>query len=256
MTNEELKKKIVDVLQGNVEYELHYFPDDNYTEVEFDYDKLADALIANGYGNVADWKRKAEIAEKKFELLYTEANNSIILPKKEKYIQQAEKELAEEGNMTDEEKIKLENKIAFLENTVTIMQQRLKSLGKKYSEDLEKVNGELLKILQLQKENDELRARLDKAVELPCKVEDNIYVRYYNNKKKRHYLEIEKVSKTNFNITNGFLSGTVYTYDFSKRYEGDNCYNMRDYNKKWFTDPNKAKTHLTELKRSMRNETN
>ena len=33
--------------------------------------------------------------------------------------------------MTDEEKIKLENKIAFLENTVTIMQQRLKSLGKK-----------------------------------------------------------------------------------------------------------------------------
>lgn len=67
--------------------------------------------------------------------------------------------------MTDEEKIKLENKIAFLENTVTIMQQRLKSLGKKYSEDLEKVNGELLKILQLQKENAALRARLDKAVD-------------------------------------------------------------------------------------------
>ena len=65
--------------------------------------------------------------------------------------------------MTDEEKIKLENKIAFLENTVTIMQQRLKSLGKKYSEDLEKVNGELLKILQLQKENAALRERLDKA---------------------------------------------------------------------------------------------
>lgn len=76
--------------------------------------------------------------------------------------------------MTDKEKIKLENKIAFLENTVTIMQQRLKSLGKKYSEDLEKVNGELLKILQLQKENAELRARLDKEVELPYKAGDKV----------------------------------------------------------------------------------
>ena len=48
MTIEELKKKIEDVLRENTEYELHYFPDDNYTEVEFDYDKLADALIATG----------------------------------------------------------------------------------------------------------------------------------------------------------------------------------------------------------------
>lgn len=44
--DDELKKKIVGVLRENIEYELHYFPDDNYTEVEFDYDKLADALIA------------------------------------------------------------------------------------------------------------------------------------------------------------------------------------------------------------------
>lgn len=48
MTIEELRKKIVDVLRGNIEYELHYFPDDNYTELEVDYDKLADALITAG----------------------------------------------------------------------------------------------------------------------------------------------------------------------------------------------------------------
>lgn len=103
-------------------------------------------------------------------------------------------------------------------------------------------------IARLTAQNAELRERLEKAIELPCKVEDNIYVRHYNNKEKRHYLEAEKVSKTNFNITNGILSGTVYTYDFSKRHEDDNCYNMRDYNKKWFTDPNKAEARLAKLK--------
>lgn len=60
MTNEELKKKIVDVLRGNIEYELHYFPDDNYTEVEFDYDKIADALLSAGIGDVTEWKERAE----------------------------------------------------------------------------------------------------------------------------------------------------------------------------------------------------
>ena len=64
MTNEELKKKIVDVLRGNIEYELHYFPEDNYTEVEFDHDKLADALIAAGIGDVTPYKAEAEYWEK------------------------------------------------------------------------------------------------------------------------------------------------------------------------------------------------
>ena len=54
MTVEELKKKIVDVLRENIEYELHYFPDDNYTEVEVGYDKLADALYAAGYRKQSD----------------------------------------------------------------------------------------------------------------------------------------------------------------------------------------------------------
>lgn len=66
MTNEELKKKIADVLRENIEYELHYFPDDNYTEVEFDYDKLADALITTGIGDIkriANEERKQAVQE-------------------------------------------------------------------------------------------------------------------------------------------------------------------------------------------------
>lgn len=66
MTNEELKKKIVDVLRGKIEYELHYFPDDNYTEVEFDYDKLADVLLSAGIGDIkriANEERKQAVQE-------------------------------------------------------------------------------------------------------------------------------------------------------------------------------------------------
>lgn len=77
--------------------------------------------------------------------------------------------------MINEEKIKLENKIVFLENTVTIMQQRIKSMAKEYSDHLEKSNNELSKMLQLQNENAALRERLEKAVELPCKVGDKVY---------------------------------------------------------------------------------
>lgn len=66
MTNEELKKKIVDVLRGNIEYELHYFSDDNYTEVEFDYDKFADVLLSAGIGDtkrIANEERKQAVQE-------------------------------------------------------------------------------------------------------------------------------------------------------------------------------------------------
>lgn len=57
---EEVKEKIVDVLRENIEYELHYFPDDNYTEVKFDYDKLADALIAAGLTFDGEYKNLYE----------------------------------------------------------------------------------------------------------------------------------------------------------------------------------------------------
>ena len=66
MTNEELKKKIVDILRGNIEYELHYFPDDNHTEVEFDYDKLADVLLSAGFISL---KASAEMAREACDIL-------------------------------------------------------------------------------------------------------------------------------------------------------------------------------------------
>lgn len=146
--------------------------------------------------------------------------------------------------MTDEEKIKLENKIAFLENTVTIMQQRLKSLGKKYSEDLEKVNGELLKILQLQKENAALRERLSKAVELPCKVGDAIfYVQYF--------CDYKGCDST----TQQFCCGCKEMLEREKRKEKyvicEKSFALKDFEKigkKYFTTREAAEARLAELK--------
>lgn len=113
MNNDELKKKIVSVLRENMEYELQYYPDDNYTEVEIDYGKLADALIAAGIGDVktvreigasasamavfeaAKAEHRAEVAEKMFDILHEESSMYMKVFSKEWYKQQAEKELAE-----------------------------------------------------------------------------------------------------------------------------------------------------------------
>lgn len=87
------REKIIKIIEKNGTY--------NGKSLSFDYyvvrpDDLADALIENGIGDIIEWKRRAEVAEKKFELLYAEASNSIILPTKEKYKEQAEKEIEEE----------------------------------------------------------------------------------------------------------------------------------------------------------------
>lgn len=63
MNNEELKRKIIDVLRDNCEYELRYYPDDNYTEVVIDYEAIADALIEAGIGDVSSEKAMREFAE-------------------------------------------------------------------------------------------------------------------------------------------------------------------------------------------------
>ena len=67
MTNEELKKKIIDVLRGNREHELRYHPDDNYTEVVFDYEAIADALIAEG---IVEVPKDAVVLLSKFEKVW------------------------------------------------------------------------------------------------------------------------------------------------------------------------------------------
>lgn len=90
------REKIIDVLRDIIEHEVNTYFDDNYTDVVIKYEALADALIKTGYGYVAEWKRRAEVAERKFELLYAEVSNSIILPTKEKYKEQAERGIEEE----------------------------------------------------------------------------------------------------------------------------------------------------------------
>lgn len=68
--------------------------------------KLADALIAEGIGDVIEWKHRAEVAEKAFDLINKE-NPSCFVPyscrgldciecAKKYFYEQAEKELQEE----------------------------------------------------------------------------------------------------------------------------------------------------------------
>ena len=57
MTNEELKKKIIEILE---ETEYEWTEEKNGYILQIFYDKLADALIAAGIGDVTEWKEKAK----------------------------------------------------------------------------------------------------------------------------------------------------------------------------------------------------
>ena len=57
MNNEELKKKIVEILE---ETEYEWTEEKNGYILQIFYDKLADALIAAGIGDVTEWKEKAK----------------------------------------------------------------------------------------------------------------------------------------------------------------------------------------------------
>ena len=153
--------------------------------------------------------------------------------------------------MTDEEKIKLENKIAFLENTVTIMQQRLKSLGKKYSEDLEKVNGELLKILQLQKENAALRERLDKAVEFPFENLDKVFILAGEDTKTKQFIPDRIVEGTIVGFGYDVYEWVDGNYKFNYYIlvgENNYIFALEQFNKTLFKTRKAAETRLAELK--------
>ena len=58
------REKIVEVLRDNIEYELRDYPNDNYVEVAFNYEAMADALIAANIGDVTEWKEKVECAKR------------------------------------------------------------------------------------------------------------------------------------------------------------------------------------------------
>lgn len=72
MTNEELKKKIVDILE---ETEYEWTEEKNGYILQIFYDKLADALIAAGIGDVKDVEAEAN----RYEMLYKLQNRDMAL---------------------------------------------------------------------------------------------------------------------------------------------------------------------------------
>lgn len=107
MTNEELKKKIVEILE---ETECEWTEEKNGYILQIFYDKLADALIVAGIGDVweitekaekaivslikqnKEAEHRAEVAERAVQIL---ANDSLDYTYDDA-MEQAEKELAEE----------------------------------------------------------------------------------------------------------------------------------------------------------------
>ena len=122
MTNEELRTKIVEILE---ETEYEWTEEKNGYILQIFYDKLADALIAAGYGDVKDRKFEAdhywrmwqgslvelERAEHRVEVAERALENACVVilssrngdqPRRlrayyKAYLEAAEKELAEEG---------------------------------------------------------------------------------------------------------------------------------------------------------------
>lgn len=74
MNNEELKKKIIEVLE---ETEYEWTEQKNGYILQIFYDKLADALIAAGIGDVSELKKHRVVVEKS---LIPEDDNAYVLP--------------------------------------------------------------------------------------------------------------------------------------------------------------------------------
>ena len=81
MTNEELKKKIIEVIDC---LWIDYPPES---------DEVADALIAAGIGDVKEVEHRAEVAERALKI--AEELGELCAPR-QYYIDEAKKELAEE----------------------------------------------------------------------------------------------------------------------------------------------------------------
>ena len=122
-------------------------------------------------------------------------------------------------------------------------------------------------ILKLQAENAALRERLEKAVELPCKVGDTIYLIVTDCFKCRH-LETEPHKKYLYYrcaLTRVLMFTDLYNYpvdcingeykiieskfELEKAFYTVFCFSnhIADYNKTWFTDRAAAEKRLAEL---------
>ena len=90
MTNEEIKKKIVEVLKETINWATDYsIPIGIVYKSELD--EIADALIAAGIGDIREAEHRAEVY---YEALLSAAAYGDTPP--DHYIEQAEKEFAEE----------------------------------------------------------------------------------------------------------------------------------------------------------------
>ena len=102
MNNEELKKKIIEILE---ETEYEWTEEKNGYILQIFYDKLADALIAAGIGDVKEAEHRAERAKRALltacvNLIKDEEDNVnmelLARVVYTHYLRKAEKELAEE----------------------------------------------------------------------------------------------------------------------------------------------------------------
>lgn len=96
-------------------------------------------------------------------------------------------------------------------------------------------------IKRLESENAALRVRLDKAVELPCKVGDTVYLIRQAILKKPYKLEIEETKIEKVILTK---TGWKVKFESNSFYETS----IKNFNKTWFTDKSEAEARLAELK--------
>ena len=88
MTNDELKKKIIEILE---ETEYEWTEEKNGYILQIFYDKLADALIAAGIGDVKDVEAEAN----RYEMLYKLQNRDMALAERRAHDVEHRAEVAE-----------------------------------------------------------------------------------------------------------------------------------------------------------------
>lgn len=97
MTNEELKKKIVEILDNNIRWQPYYYISRGIV-YEDDLKNIAEALIEADIGDVSEWKHRAARAERALvntcAILYAQGVESPYSDE-EWQLQQAEKESQE-----------------------------------------------------------------------------------------------------------------------------------------------------------------
>ena len=96
---------------------------------------------------------------------------------------------------------------------------------------------------RLTAENAELRAKLENAVELPCKVGDNIYLIEDN------YIESAEVYDILIKSNETIISWARYEENYweGRELADEGEVLMSEYNKTWFTDRSEAEAKLKEL---------